>query len=318
MTDTTTLLARRNRALGAGRPAVLRAPAAHRPRRGHLPVRRRRPPLRRHVQQRPLCRSRQPARGRGDGAPAGDAERPQPLPARSRRRLLRTPRRAARPADRERRPQLHRHRGQRGGAAHGAVRHRQARHSSAPTQPITATASWSARSPGSASPPPRTHRRVRAFPFPEMLRPHRARPQRGRARARPTWKNSTTAIADLQSSGVGFAAMIVCSILANEGLPDIPAGFMARAAARVREAGGLVIADEVQAGYAAPAIGGATRSPALRPTSSSPASRWATACRWPPPPRAARWSKRLPRQDTLLQHLRLQPVAGRGRHGGAG
>ncbi len=44
--------------------------------------------------------------------------------------------------------------------------------------------------------------------------------------------------------------MIVCSILANEGLPDIPAGFMPRAAAKVREAGGLVIADEVQAGYA--------------------------------------------------------------------
>ena len=58
------------------------------------------------------------------------------------------------------------------------------------------------------------------------------------------------AIVDLQTSGEGVAAMIVCSILANEGLPDIPAGFMPRAAAMVREAGGLVIADEVQAGYA--------------------------------------------------------------------
>jgi 4-aminobutyrate aminotransferase-like enzyme len=58
------------------------------------------------------------------------------------------------------------------------------------------------------------------------------------------------AIADLQASGEGVAAMIVCSILANEGLPDIPAGFMPRACAKVREAGGLVIADEVQAGYA--------------------------------------------------------------------
>ena len=37
------------------------------------------------------------------------------------------------------------------------------------------------------------------------------------------------AIADLQASGDGVAAMIVCSILANEGLPDIPAGFMAPA-----------------------------------------------------------------------------------------
>ncbi|ROP81159.1 4-aminobutyrate aminotransferase-like enzyme [Stella humosa] len=58
------------------------------------------------------------------------------------------------------------------------------------------------------------------------------------------------AIARLDSSGEGVAAFIVCSILANEGLPDIPAGFMERATAIVHEAGGLVIADEVQAGYA--------------------------------------------------------------------
>jgi len=43
--------------------------------------------------------------------------------------------------------------------------------------------------------------------------------------------------------------MIVCSIFANEGLPDVPKGFMARGAEMVRAAGGLVIADEVQAGY---------------------------------------------------------------------
>ena len=43
--------------------------------------------------------------------------------------------------------------------------------------------------------------------------------------------------------------MLVCSIFANEGLPTIPDGFMPRAAALVREAGGLVIADEVQAGF---------------------------------------------------------------------
>ncbi|HXV00989.1 MAG TPA: aminotransferase class III-fold pyridoxal phosphate-dependent enzyme [Caulobacteraceae bacterium] len=47
----------------------------------------------------------------------------------------------------------------------------------------------------------------------------------------------------------GLAALILCPILANEGLPDVPAGFMAAAAERVRAAGGLIIADEVQAGY---------------------------------------------------------------------
>ena len=57
------------------------------------------------------------------------------------------------------------------------------------------------------------------------------------------------AIADLEASGAGLAALIVCPIFANEGLPDVPAGFMAAAAEKVRAAGGLVIADEVQAGY---------------------------------------------------------------------
>jgi 4-aminobutyrate aminotransferase-like enzyme len=57
------------------------------------------------------------------------------------------------------------------------------------------------------------------------------------------------AIAELQASDAGFAGFIVCSIFANEGLPDVPAGFMALATERVRAAGGLVIADEVQAGF---------------------------------------------------------------------
>ena len=50
--------------------------------------------------------------------------------------------------------------------------------------------------------------------------------------------------------GISFAGMMVCSILANEGLPDIPPGFMSRAAEMVRDAGGLFICDEVQAGFA--------------------------------------------------------------------
>ena len=50
--------------------------------------------------------------------------------------------------------------------------------------------------------------------------------------------------------GIPFAGMMVCSILANEGLPDIPPGFMSRAADMVRGAGGLFICDEVQAGFA--------------------------------------------------------------------
>jgi 4-aminobutyrate aminotransferase-like enzyme len=57
------------------------------------------------------------------------------------------------------------------------------------------------------------------------------------------------AIASLNDSGIGFAGMIVCTIFANEGLPDIPPGYMEKAIGHVRDAGGLYIADEVQAGF---------------------------------------------------------------------
>jgi 4-aminobutyrate aminotransferase-like enzyme len=43
--------------------------------------------------------------------------------------------------------------------------------------------------------------------------------------------------------------MLVCPIFANEGLPAVPPGFLREAVARVRAAGGLYIADEVQAGF---------------------------------------------------------------------
>ena len=52
------------------------------------------------------------------------------------------------------------------------------------------------------------------------------------------------------NDGVPFAGVLFCPILANEGLPDIPPGFMRRAAQLARAAGGLFICDEVQAGFA--------------------------------------------------------------------
>ncbi len=57
------------------------------------------------------------------------------------------------------------------------------------------------------------------------------------------------AIESFAAEGVPLACMMVCSLLANEGLPVIPKGYMARAAEMVRDAGGLFIADEVQAGF---------------------------------------------------------------------
>lgn len=89
---------------------------------------------------------------------------------------------------------------------------------------------------------------VRAFPFPETYRP--LGDSGGVADPAAAYLNELkAAIRDLESNGSGFAALLLCPILANEGLPDIPPGFMARATELVREHGGLVIADEVQAGY---------------------------------------------------------------------
>ena len=90
---------------------------------------------------------------------------------------------------------------------------------------------------------------VRAIPFPETYRP--LLEGASEAELCEAYLARLAAAIDAHNrAGHGFAAFIACSILANEGLPDIPAGFMEKASAMVHAAGGLVISDEVQAGYA--------------------------------------------------------------------
>jgi 4-aminobutyrate aminotransferase-like enzyme len=89
---------------------------------------------------------------------------------------------------------------------------------------------------------------VRAIPFPETFRPLVS----GASEAdlcEAYLERLRSTIRSFEDDGTGFAGLIVCPIFANEGLPDVPKGFMARAAEIVREAGGYLIADEVQAGY---------------------------------------------------------------------
>ncbi len=57
------------------------------------------------------------------------------------------------------------------------------------------------------------------------------------------------AIDSFGQSGVKFAGIILCPIFANEGLPNVAEGYMDKAIGHVRDAGGLYIADEVQAGF---------------------------------------------------------------------
>ncbi len=83
---------------------------------------------------------------------------------------------------------------------------------------------------------------VRAMPFPETYRTDAGDPT--------AWHldKLREVIGSFERDGTGFAGLLMCPILANEGLPNIPDGFMAQAARIVHEAGGLFIADEVQAG----------------------------------------------------------------------
>ncbi|MEM1235549.1 MAG: aspartate aminotransferase family protein [Pseudomonadota bacterium] len=57
------------------------------------------------------------------------------------------------------------------------------------------------------------------------------------------------AIEELEANGSGFAGMMLCPIFANEGLPDLADDFLTTTAQVVRDAGGLLICDEVQPGF---------------------------------------------------------------------
>jgi len=57
------------------------------------------------------------------------------------------------------------------------------------------------------------------------------------------------AIADLARVGFQPAAFMIDTAFVSNGIPDVPDGYLAAVAAKVRDAGGLLIADEVQAGF---------------------------------------------------------------------
>ena len=89
---------------------------------------------------------------------------------------------------------------------------------------------------------------IRGFPFPERYRPLVEDVSEEKL-CEAYLERVASAIVSLKTEGAGFAALVVCPIFANEGVPDIPSGFMAEVTNLVHREGGLVIADEVQAGY---------------------------------------------------------------------
>ncbi|WP_347936173.1 aminotransferase class III-fold pyridoxal phosphate-dependent enzyme [Amylibacter sp. IMCC11727] len=56
-------------------------------------------------------------------------------------------------------------------------------------------------------------------------------------------------IKELEATEHGFSALILCPFFANEGFPDLPAGFLDPTLKVVHAAGGILIADEVQPGF---------------------------------------------------------------------
>jgi 4-aminobutyrate aminotransferase-like enzyme len=62
-------------------------------------------------------------------------------------------------------------------------------------------------------------------------------------------QDADRAIADLARVGFQPAAFMIDTAFVSNGIPDVPDGYLAAVTAKVRDAGGLLIADEVQAGF---------------------------------------------------------------------
>lgn len=97
------------------------------------------------------------------------------------------------------------------------------------------------------TPPEKRGSFVRNVPVPDPYRDRAGRPnaelaQDYAARVRD-------AIADFEREGVRIAGILLCTAFSSEGLPSLPEGYLAEVAALVRAAGGVLIADEVQAGF---------------------------------------------------------------------
>ncbi len=89
---------------------------------------------------------------------------------------------------------------------------------------------------------------VKAVPYPDAYRPLDG--LQGEELTQAYLLRIDQAIAEFEAEGIGLAGMLVCPIFANEGVPNVPQGYLQGAADRVRAHGGLLIFDEVQSGFA--------------------------------------------------------------------
>ena len=88
---------------------------------------------------------------------------------------------------------------------------------------------------------------VKSIPTPNSYRPLNG--LQGEELGRAYADKVKQSIDEFNSEGIGLAGLLICPILANEACPVIPEKFLELAAKHVRDAGGLVIFDEVQSGF---------------------------------------------------------------------
>lgn len=100
-------------------------------------------------------------------------------------------------------------------------------------------------SPGERAPEPRAAH-VRLIPAPDC---YRTPPNRDTGLCEYHLEHLDRAIGGLVERGVRPAALIVDTVLASAGILRAPEGYLRAAAERIRAAGGLLIADEIQAGH---------------------------------------------------------------------
>ena len=88
---------------------------------------------------------------------------------------------------------------------------------------------------------------VRHVPAPDSYRPLGGTGEMAHAHAFAAEVKAK--IAELEATEHGFSAIILCPYFANEGFPDLCTGFLDPTVKVVRDAGGILIADEVQPGF---------------------------------------------------------------------
>lgn len=87
---------------------------------------------------------------------------------------------------------------------------------------------------------------VKKVPSPDTLSPLGGSAE---AQAQAFADSIQHAIDELEAEGHGFGTLILDPFFANEGFPDLPKGFLDPTVEVVRRAGGIIIADEVQPGF---------------------------------------------------------------------